>query len=89
MSKNKVSTETEERLRPLYDHLIHKVKARCLWSAREEYPNDRRQGVLVECWLTPSGHTYLVRVWLDGSGWDVYGEVDKTNSVEETLKKIV
>jgi hypothetical protein len=45
--------------------------------------------VAVECWLTRAGNVYLVHVWLDGSGWDVYAPVDKTNSVASTLENIV
>ena len=30
-----------------------------------------------------------VRIWGDGSGWEVYGQLDKTNSVEETLNRII
>jgi hypothetical protein len=74
------------RLAPLYAHLT-KVGGRLLWAVDSKVEECIKQ-IRVECWLTDSNKTYLVRIWCDGSGWDVYGQLDQTNSVERTLEKI-
>lgn len=73
----------EERVAPLHDHFV-KLGAKLAWRIRD----DSLGNILVECWLTGTT-SYLVRIWEDGSGWDVYKPVSESNKVEDTLAAVV
>jgi hypothetical protein len=76
-----------ENTKVLFEHW-KKVNGQCLWTLRQELgPQD----VIVQFWVTNNGKAryYMVRIWPDGSGWDVYGQLDDTNMVKATLEKIL
>jgi hypothetical protein len=79
----------QERIEPLMKRL-GEVNARCTWEGYASLNTDRprQKDIILQHWYTDRGY-YIVQIWADGSGWNVFKTVDDTNSVEKTLAAIV
>lgn len=85
-----------ERVKPLMDHFA-KIGARMDWEVRGSRA-DNTHGIIVQSWSCNNERTrqphdpplrfYLVRIWADGSGWDVYRRVSASIFRNPTLKEI-
>lgn len=78
------SKEAARRPDALYARL-GELNARCGWCV--DYTANEYFQVRVEFWFTPKGQ-YMIRIFDDG-GWDVFGQLDTTNTIDACLAKIV
>ncbi len=68
-----------------------------LWETTFSLNPDRprKKDIIVQSWVTTNSDGdrdiahYMVRIYADGSGWDVFGQLDRTNSVQATLDAIL
>lgn len=91
-----------DRVEPLMKR-FREIGARCTWEGYASLNTDkpRQQDIIIQHWYTShseemeNGYTrnwsnyYIVQIWADGSGWNVFKSVDDTNSTEKTLAAIV
>lgn len=83
----------QEQVRPLMDHL-RKLSARMTWEGYVSLDLDRpnKKDIILQHWYTVSSegtaHYYIIRIYSDGSGWDVYTPVNNSLDIQETLDLI-
>lgn len=81
-----------ERVKPLMEHL-HKIDARMTWEGYVSLNLDRpkQKDIILQHWYTMNDNTpryYIVRIYTDGGGWDVFAPVCDLNEIEPTLAAI-
>ena len=79
----------EERIRPLMDRL-RELNARCQWESYVALNPDRpkKTDIVLQHWTTKNG-TYIVRIYANGDGWDVFKPVTESIEIKPTLEAIV
>jgi hypothetical protein len=101
-TKNNDPAAWQERVQPLMKRLVE-VGARCTWEGYATLNTDRprQKDIIIQHWLTSHSETmengyernwsnlYIVQIWSDGSGWNVFSEVCKENDTAKTLAAIV
>lgn len=67
----------------LYRRLAE-TQGRLLWETRVNLDQDhsRKSDILIQRWQTNVGN-YLVQVWLDGSGWNIFTLMDNKRVLQE------
>lgn len=79
----------QESIKPLRDVFIE-IRATLTWEGYASLNPDwsRSKDIIIQHWATPTGQSYLVRIFADSSGWEVYSPVTPNPEVEAVLDAI-
>jgi hypothetical protein len=87
-----------ERAEPLFKK-FRELNGRCFWETYASLNTDRphQKDIVIQHWYVAypategrrgSGRYFMVYIWTDGSGWNVFGELDRSGDIDAALAAI-